>query len=127
MGKKRIGGAAIVTAGLVLGRETVFWAWAAFLDLLTAGNGRLVTWESFPWLNAVGVLLTIVGLLLFFWDPLAVLFGKRQRQVAALAGEFDGFKMARQRENEGVRMHLAVVDRRLGEIEARLDPDAKEA
>lgn len=67
LNRKRIAGAALLTAGAFLAREALVWAYNKTLDAAGAGIQGGLDFASASWLNAGAFLLIGVGVILLLW------------------------------------------------------------
>lgn len=73
-GKRLGGGGLLVLAGTFFGRETVAYVWEGVLNLISAGAADKVTWQTFPWANAAGVVSFAAGVLVLLWPWMRKVF-----------------------------------------------------
>lgn len=127
--KKRLSfGGALLVLGGAAANETLKWIWAGFLNLLAAG-AQNVTWQSFPWLNAIGTVAMLFGAAMLVW-PLVSHFYRRSLNVASspIASEAYDDTALRKELAEVKAAYVAVINdyQRLSALEPKLESLARD-
>lgn len=73
--KRKLGGGLLLLAGGFFGRETGAYIWEGLLNVATAGATK-VSWSNFPWLNALGFLSFVAGIIVLIWPWFKSLSGR---------------------------------------------------
>lgn len=86
MDKRRwTGGGFLLLAGTFFGRETGAYIWEGVLNLVSAGMGNSVTWSTFPWVNAAGVISFVAGVAVLSWPRLSGLWNRQKLDEGKVA------------------------------------------